>query len=226
MTPAETSQPLAAERVAAVRNRIALAAERSGRAPDAVTLIAVSKTWPAAAVRDVLAAGVADFGENRVQEGVAKAEELDGEAIRWHLIGHLQTNKARAALGTFAILHAVDSERLLRAIAAAASAPARIMIEVNVAEEPSKFGVTPPEVASLLKVAAALPQIDVRGLMTVAPHVDDAELVRPVFRGLRELAEANGLRELSMGMTNDYEVAIEEGATFVRVGRAIFGERA
>lgn len=226
MTPAETSQPLAAERVAAVRNRIALAAERSGRAPDAVTLIAVSKTWPAAAVRDVLAAGVADFGENRVQEGVAKAEELDGEAIRWHLIGHLQTNKARAALGTFAILHAVDSERLLRAIAAAASAPARIMIEVNVAEEPSKFGVTPPEVASLLKVAAALPQIDVRGLMTVAPHVDDAELVRPVFRALRELAEANGLRELSMGMTNDYEVAIEEGATFVRVGRAIFGERA
>lgn len=226
MTPAETSQPLAAERVAAVRERIALAAERSGRAPDAVTLIAVSKTWPAAAVRDVLAAGVADFGENRVQEGVAKAEELDGEAIRWHLIGHLQTNKARAALGTFAILHAVDSERLLRAIAAAASAPARIMIEVNVAEEPSKFGVTPPEVASLLKVAAALPQIDVRGLMTVAPHVDDAELVRPVFRGLRELAEANGLRELSMGMTNDYEVAIEEGATFVRVGRAIFGERA
>lgn len=226
MTPAETSQPLAAERVAAVRERIALAAERSGRAPDAVTLIAASKTWPAAAVRDVLAAGVADFGENRVQEGVAKAEELDGEAIRWHLIGHLQTNKARAALGTFAILHAVDSERLLRAIAAAASAPARIMIEVNVAEEPSKFGVTPPEVASLLKVAAALPQIDVRGLMTVAPHVDDAELVRPVFRGLRELAEANGLRELSMGMTNDYEVAIEEGATFVRVGRAIFGERA
>ncbi len=226
MTPAETSQPLAAERVAAVRERIALAAERSGRAPDAVTLIAASKTWPAAAVRDVLAAGVADFGENRVQEGVAKAEELDGEAIRWHLIGHLQTNKARAALGTFAILHAVDSERLLRAIAAAASAPVRIMIEVNVAEEPSKFGVAPGEVASLLKVAAGLPRIDVRGLMTVAPHVDDAELVRPVFRGLRELAEANGLRELSMGMTNDYEVAIEEGATFVRVGRAIFGERA
>jgi pyridoxal phosphate enzyme (YggS family) len=226
VTPAETSQPLAAERVAAVRERIALAAERSGRAPDAVTLIAASKTWPAAAVRDVLAAGVADFGENRVQEGVAKAEELDGEAIRWHLIGHLQTNKARAALGTFAILHAVDSERLLRAIAAAASAPVRIMIEVNVAEEPSKFGVAPGEVASLLKVAAGLPRIDVRGLMTVAPHVDDAELVRPVFRGLRELAEANGLRELSMGMTNDYEVAIEEGATFVRVGRAIFGERA
>lgn len=226
MTPAETSQRLATERVAAVRNRIALAADRAGRAPEAVMLIAVSKTWPAAAVRDVLATGVADFGENRVQEGVAKAEELDGEAIRWHLIGHLQTNKVRAAVGAFAILHAVDSERLLRAIAAAASAPVRIMIEVNVAEEPSKFGVTPREVASLLKVAATLPGIDVRGLMTVAPHVDDAELVRPVFRALRELAEANGLRELSMGMTNDYEVAIEEGATFVRVGRAIFGERA
>lgn len=213
-------------RVAAVRERVARAAERSGRPADAVTLIAVSKTWPAAAVREVLATGLVDFGENRVQEGVSKAEDLAGEAIRWHLIGHLQTNKVRAALGTFAILHAVDSERLLRAIAAAAPAPVPIMIEVNVAAEPSKYGVTPQEVAPLLRAAAGLPNVDVRGLMTVAPHVDDAELIRPVFRTLRELAHANGLRELSMGMTNDYEVAIEEGATFVRVGRAIFGERA
>lgn len=213
-------------RVAAVRERLARAAERSGRPADVVTLIAVSKTWPAAAVREVLATGLVDFGENRVQEGVSKAEDLAGEAIRWHLIGHLQTNKVRAALGTFAILHAIDSERLLRAIAAAAPAPVPIMIEVNVAAEPSKYGVTPQEVAPLLRAAAGLPNVDVRGLMTVAPHVDDAELIRPVFRTLRELAHANGLRELSMGMTNDYEVAIEEGATFVRVGRAIFGERA
>lgn len=209
-----------------MRRRIARAAERSGRPADAVTLIAVSKTWPAGAVREVLAAGVTDFGENRVQEGVAKAVELAGEPIRWHLIGHLQTNKVKAAVETFAILHSVDSERLLRAISAAASAPVPVMIEVNVAAEPTKDGVPSAEVTPLLRVAGALPNVDVRGLMTVAPHVEDAELVRPVFRQLRQLAQANGLRDLSMGMTNDYEVAIEEGATCVRVGRAIFGERA
>lgn len=215
----------AAERVTAVRERIARAAERAGRAPEEVTLIAVSKTWPASAVREIVAAGLTAFGENRVQEGVAKAGELSGEGIHWHLIGHLQTNKVRAALSTFAILHAVDSERLLQAISAAASALVPLMIEVNVAAEPSKYGVSPREVAPLLAVAATLPNVSVRGLMTVAPHVEDPELVRPVFRELRELAHANGLAELSMGMTNDYEVAIEEGATFVRVGRAIFGER-
>lgn len=226
MTSRDLLPPPVLQRVAHVRERIARAAERSGRPPSDVTLIAVSKTWPAQAVSDVLAAGISDFGENRVQEGVAKAAELAGEPIRWHLIGHLQTNKVRAALGSFAILHSVDSERLLRAISAAASAPVPLMIEVNVAAEPTKEGVPPAEVAPLLRVAAGLPHLDVQGLMTVAPHVADAAEVRPVFRQLREVAHANGLRELSMGMTNDYEVAIEEGATFVRVGRAIFGERA
>lgn len=214
-----------AARVEAVQQRIARATERSGRAPGAVTLIAVSKTWPPSAVREGSTTGLTDFGENRVQEGVAKAGELAGLPIRWHLIGHLQTNKVRAALGTFAILHSVDSERLLRAISASASAPVPLMIEVNVAAEPTKDGVLPAEVAPLLRIAAALPNLDVRGLMTVAPHVADAQLVRPVFRELRQLAGAHGLSELSMGMSNDYEVAIEEGATFVRVGRAIFGER-
>jgi len=214
-----------ASRVATVRARIARAAERAGRSPGEVTLIAVSKTRGAGAVREALATGIHDFGENRVQEGVEKAAALTDDSPRWHLIGHLQTNKVRAALGAFAILHSVDSERLARAISAAASQPVPIMIEVNVAAEPSKYGVAPGEVAGLLAVAGNLPNLDVRGLMTVAPHVDDPELVRSVFRELRELAVANGLRELSMGMTNDFETAIEEGATYVRVGRAIFGER-
>ena len=143
----------------------------------------------------------------------------------WHLVGHLQTNKARAALDAFDILHAVDSERLLRTISAAATRRASVMIEVNVAGEQTKFGVAPAEVAPLLRVASGLHEVSVTGLMTVAPHVANAEEVRPVFRTLRELAEANGLASLSMGMTDDFEVAIEEGATHVRVGRAIFGER-
>lgn len=225
MTQPTTHAQSIAARLAAVRGAIERACERAGRSPEDVTLIAVSKTWPAEAVREALAAGLTDFGENRVQEGAAKAAEVASPGVRWHLIGHLQTNKVRAALGPFAILHSVDSERLLRAISAAATTPVAIMIEVNVAAEPSKDGIAPAEVAGMLSCAANLPNLDVRGLMTVAPHVGSAELVRPVFRELRELAAANGLRELSMGMTNDYEVAIEEGATFVRVGRAIFGER-
>ena len=221
-------------RLAEVRERIAAAATRAGRDPDAVTLIGVSKTHPAEAVMEALRAGVTDFGENRVQEGAAKAGEV-AEALstqpaapstpRWHLIGHLQTNKVRAAVSTFAILHAVDSERLLRAISEAAANPIPVMIEVNVAAEPQKYGIAPEELPALLSVARDLPNIEVRGLMTVAPHVDDAEKVRPVFRELRQLAEQHHLTDLSMGMTNDYEVAIEEGSTHVRVGRALFGER-
>ena len=225
MTNSSIEPQTVVSRLASVRAAIEQACERAGRLPEDVTLIAVSKTWPAEAVREALAAGLTDFGENRVQEGAAKAAEVASPGVRWHLIGHLQTNKVRAALGSFAILHSVDSERLLRATSAAATVPVAIMIEVNVAAEPSKDGIAPAEVAGMLSCAANLPNLDVRGLMTVAPHVGSAELVRPVFRELRELAAANGLRELSMGMTNDYQVAIEEGATFVRVGRAIFGER-
>lgn len=218
------------QRLAAVRARIAGACGRSGREPAEVTLVAVTKTWPAGTVLAALAAGLTDFGENRVQEGVAKVAEVAlqlGAAPlpRWHLVGHLQTNKVRAALGTFAILHAVDSERLLRAIDAAASQPVPVMIEVNIAAEPTKFGIAPEQLPGLLDAARGLPNIKVRGLMTVAPRVPEPEQARPAFRALRELARRHGLKELSMGMTEDFEVAIEEGATHIRVGRALFGER-
>ena len=218
-----------AERLAEVRGRIADAARRSGRSGDDVTLVAVSKTHPADAVAEALRAGCTHFGENRVQEGAAKAAEVaegDGPPPTWHLIGHLQTNKVGAALGAFAILHAVDSERLLRAISAAATSPVKVLIEVNVAAEPQKFGIAPGELDALLDAARALPNVDVRGLMTVAPLAAGAEASRPVFRELRLLADRHRVPELSMGMTNDYEVAIEEGAKLVRVGRALFGDRA
>ena len=223
-----------AERLEDVRGRMARAAKRSGRSPEAVTLIAVSKTHPASAIAEALKAGLRDFGENRVQEGVAKSAELrptlepgasELGTYRWHLIGHLQTNKVRAALRTFAILHAVDSERLLQAISAAATKSTPVMIEVNVAAEPSKYGIAPAQLPVLLERARELPNIEVRGLMTVAPLVSEAEQARGVFAELRKLAEEHRLAELSMGMTNDYEVAIEEGATHVRIGRALFGER-
>jgi pyridoxal phosphate enzyme (YggS family) len=221
-----------AARVSAVRERIARACERAGRSPSDVTLIAVTKTHPAETVKDALGAGLTDFGENRVQEGVAKIaavrELLPPGAAHptWHLIGHLQTNKVRAALGAFAILHSVDSERLLRAISGAAQSSVQVFLEVNVAAEPQKYGTDRASLAALVELVRGLPNIELRGLMTVAPHVDEPELTRPVFRALRELAADHGLAELSMGMTNDFEVAIEEGATHVRVGRALFGERA
>ncbi len=220
-----------ASRLEAVRERIGRAAERAGRKPTDITLIAVTKTHPSGAVLEALAAGLDQFGENRVQEGVTKAAEVAGAlrknqaAPTWHLIGHLQTNKVRAALGTFAILHSVDSERLLRAISGAASTPIQVMLEVNVAAEPQKYGIAPDGLPGLAALARELPNIDLRGLMTVAPHSESVEATRPVFRQLAELAKQEGLSELSMGMTNDFEIAIEEGATYVRVGRALFGER-
>jgi hypothetical protein len=220
-----------AGRTEAVRARIVAACERSGRDPAEVTLVAVSKTHPATDVVAAFEAGLTDFGENRVQEGVAKfaevAQLLGGRysGLVPHLIGHLQTNKVRAALGSFAILHAVDSERLLRAIDAAATTAVRVFIEVNVSGEPTKFGVVPGALRALVETASGLPRIRLEGLMTVAPLSADPEQVRPIFRALRSLAVEHGLLSLSMGMTDDFEVAIEEGATHVRVGRAIFGER-
>lgn len=221
-----------AGRIEAVRHRITAACERAGRDPSAVTLVAVSKTVSPEVVAGAARAGITDFGENRVQEGARKAVELRAEGITpaWHLIGHLQTNKVRAAVGAFAILQAVDSERLLTAIAACAGdaagdARVRVMLEVNVSGEASKFGVRPAELTNLLSFARSLPGISVEGLMTVAPASSAPGEIRDVFRTLRELALEQGLASLSMGMSNDYELAIEEGATHVRVGRAIFGER-
>jgi hypothetical protein len=219
-----------APRLAAVRARIVAACERAGRDPASVTLIGVSKTHPAQAVVEAYGEGLNDFGENRVQEGVPKVEEvrrlLGGRPMPgFHLIGHLQTNKVRAALGAFSLIQSVDSPRLLAVIARNAEGMARVLIEVNVSGEASKFGVAPGDLPALLLHARSRTGIEVEGLMTVAPVATDPEEVRPVFRQLRALAHGHGLSTLSMGMSDDFEVAIEEGATHVRIGRAIFGER-
>ncbi len=219
-------------RIEAVRERAALACQRAGRPVDGVTLIAVSKTWPAEAVVAALGCGVTDFGENRVQEALEKMGAVDsllpvaGPMPTFHLIGHLQTNKVKSISGRFAILHGIDSERLIETVGRFAKEPQRVMLEVNVSGESSKFGVAPGDVGRALESAAATSCVFVTGLMTIAPQSDDAECARPVFRELRKLAERHALPDLSMGMTNDFETAIEEGATHIRVGRAIFGERA
>lgn len=215
-----------AANIAEVRRRTNAACERAGRSPDEVTLIAVSKGFAVDAIAEAVDAGQRDFGENRVQEAVEKIDALAVRGItpRWHLIGHLQSNKAKTAANRFAIIHSVDSLRLAEELSRRAERTG-ILLEVNAAQEASKFGFAPKEVAPALSSIARLPHLDVQGLMTVAPLSDDPEAVRPIFRELRELRDALGLRELSMGMTNDFESAIEEGATMVRVGRAIFGER-
>ena len=214
-------------RIADVRARIARASDRSARDSSSVTLIGISKTHPASLAADAVRAGVGDLGENRVQEAAAKAGALEAAGLipRWHLVGHLQSNKARVAAGLFDILHSVDSDRLASAVSGSAEKPIGVLIEVNVAGEASKFGVAPADAGALAERIARMPMLNLLGLMTVAPQADDPEDVRPVFRTLRELRDAIGLADLSMGMTEDFEVAVEEGATFVRVGRAIFGSR-
>lgn len=216
-----------AERLAQVRERMTAACDRAGRALNEVTLVGVSKGLPAEAVAEAHAAGLRDLGENRVQEAAGKIGVLAARGVRprWHLIGHLQTNKAKTAIELFGIIHSVDSVRLAQALSRRAHESVPILLEVNVAQEAGKFGFAQEEVTSALSTIEALPNLDVRGLMIVAPLTDDPERVRPVFRRLRELRDAHGLQELSMGMTGDFEVAIEEGATLIRVGRAIFGPR-
>ena len=219
-----------ADRVADVRQRVQRAAERAGRSPADVNIVAVSKGFPPSAIEEAAAAGIAHLGENRVQEAAAKIPALRSMPVTWHLVGHLQTNKAKTALELFDIIHSVDSLHLAevlshRAQAAVAQRPLPVLLEVNVAGEASKFGFLPGEVAAAAQAVARLPHLDLRGLMTVAPFVSDPEDVRPVFRELHRLRDALGLADLSMGMTDDFEVAIEEGATLVRIGRAIFGER-
>jgi pyridoxal phosphate enzyme (YggS family) len=214
-----------AERVAHVRQRVKRAAERAGRSPAEVTIVAVSKGFPPSAIDEAMVAGITDIGENRVQEAAAKIAELRGLPVTWHLVGHLQTNKAKTALELFDIIHSVDSLHLAEVLSHRAQRPLPVLLEVNVTGEASKFGFPPAEVAAAAQAVANLSRLDLRGLMTVAPFVSDPETLRPVFRELRRLRDALGLAELSMGMTDDFEVAIEEGATLVRIGRAIFGER-
>ena len=173
-------------------------------------------------------AGLRHFGENRVQEALPKIAEAAGAGVEatWRLVGHLQSNKARAAAGAFDAIDSVDSAKLLARLNAAAPAPRAVRLQVNVAAAPQKQGVAPEETGALVAAARACANLRLRGLMAIAPIANDPEDVRPVFRALRLLAKRHGLPELSMGMTDDFEVAIEEGATLVRVGRAIFGERA
>jgi hypothetical protein len=214
-----------AERVAHVRQRVERATERSGRSPADVTIVAVSKSFPRQAIEEAVAAGIAHVGENRVQEAAAKIPGLRRLPVTWHLVGHLQANKAKTALELFDIIHSVDSLHLAEVLSHRAQRPLPVLLEVNVASEASKFGFPPSEVIAAAQAVARLPHLDLRGLMTVAPWASDPQAVRPVFRHLRRLGVALGLPELSMGMTDDFEVAIEEGATLVRIGRAIFGER-
>ena len=210
-----------------VRERVAAAAERAGRRADDVLLIAVSKTVDVERIREAVAAGVAALGENRVQEAKAKVAAL-GHPVPWHLIGHLQTNKVKDALALFDVIHSVDRLELAREIerrAAGESRPVDVLLEVNVGAEASKSGFAPDAVAGALDAIAGMAHLKVRGLMAIPPVVERAEDSRAAFQSLRALRDRHGLGELSMGMSADFEVAIEEGATMVRVGTAIFGAR-
>ena len=225
-----------ADRLTEVRSRIAAAARSAGRDPSSVRLIAVSKTVPSSLIREAYAAGQREFGENRVQEGLQKITDSTDLEIRWHLLGHLQTNKARKAAATFASIQSIDSLDLLRKLdqaAAEAGKNPELLLQVDLAGESTKFGAAPADVAELFDAAAGLRAARVVGLMTLPPQPDTPEDARPWFRRLRDLRDgwlASGvpppmLCELSMGMSGDFEVAVQEGATIVRVGTAIFGSR-
>jgi pyridoxal phosphate enzyme (YggS family) len=223
--------------LAAVRERMERAAARSGRDPGTVALVAVSKTFSPDHVREAFASGQRLFGENKVQEAEAKIsalEDLRAQGLRWHLVGHLQSNKARRAAALFDCIHSVDSldlGRKLAQVGAEASRPLEVLIQVDLAGEATKHGLSEEGLFPVLEGLRAQPGLRVDGLMILPPYEDDPEKTRPYFRRLRELrdrARAEGLLardDLSMGMSHDFEVAIEEGATLVRVGTAIFGER-
>jgi len=223
-----------AENLEFIRQRIAAAAERSGRSAKEVKLVAVSKTYPPEVIREAVEAGQQCFGENRVQDALPKIDALP-PFLEWHLIGHLQTNKVRKVIGRFALFHGVDNTALalqMNRIAGEFGVTASILLEVNVSGEESKFGFTPSGLPTALEELLPLPHLRVEGLMTMAPFSENPDCARPVFEGLRKLRDAlsaasgHPLKELSMGMSGDFEQGIAEGATIVRVGSAIFGARA
>ena len=225
-----------AKRLTEIRGRITAAAQAAGRDPASVRLVAVSKTFPIVAVGEAFKAGQRDFGENRVQEALQKIEGTADLSIRWHLLGHLQTNKARKVAPAFAVVQSVDSVELIQKLDRAAEDTGHtpeLLIQVDLAGEATKFGVRPAEVPWLFEAASACRAARIVGLMTLPPVPDTPEDARPWFRQLRDLRDqwqASGvpaamLRELSMGMSGDFEVAIHEGATLVRIGTAIFGSR-
>ncbi|MCQ9206482.1 MAG: YggS family pyridoxal phosphate-dependent enzyme [Omnitrophica bacterium] len=213
------------ENLTKVRERIQKAALRVGRDPHSVKLVAVTKKAEIDEVRGAIEAGVTDIGENRVKDALLKRELLDSHILNWHMIGHLQSKKAKDAVRIFSVIHSVDTIKLARAIDKAAGSSGKvqdIFIEVNVSGEKSKFGIAPGALEGFLKEAGRLKNINIPGVMTMAPFADDAEKARPYFRELKKLADAHNLKEVSMGMTQDFEVAVEEGATMVRIGSAIF----
>jgi PLP dependent protein len=215
-----------------IREKMAAAAERSHRDPDEITLIVVTKNVTEDHIRRAVAAGATDLGENRVQEAREKINSLGG-SVRWHMIGHLQNNKVKQAVGLFNMIHSVDSEALAIEIdrqAGLAGVRQAVLVQVNTSGESAKHGVSPEHVDALVRKAASLPHLRLKGMMTIPPLSHDPEKSRPYFRWLAEKAETlrqSGMqvRDLSMGMSGDYEVAIEEGATLVRIGTAIFGPR-
>lgn len=228
-------QEMLTANIAAVRAAIAEATQKARRDVDEITLVAVSKTKPVEMVKIAYNLGVTDFGENRVQDALPKIADFHPAGLRWHMIGHIQSNKVNKIVGQFDSVQSVDSlhlAQLLQRHAEELGIRLPVLLQVNVSGEESKEGIALAEAPTVARQIIALPQLDVQGLMTIAPLVKDAEEVRPVFRGLRALRDR--LRDelpqctwqhLSMGMTDDYTVAIEEGATIVRIGRAIFGER-
>ena len=237
MANVDPAQELLAVRLADVRARLAAAAQRGGRQPDEVRLIAISKTHPSSVVKQAIELGATDFGENRVQEAEGKIAEIGREKVRWHLVGQLQANKARRAVSLFDVIHSLDTidlaQRLDRLCAEEGRDSLAVLIQVDLGHEETKSGVDESELTSLVDSLGPLTHLKLIGLMTLPPFFDDPEQSRPFFRRLRELRDqlhqrgAFGDRtgELSMGMTHDFEVAIEEGATMVRVGTAIFGAR-
>ena len=223
------------ERLARVRDRVARAAERAGRRAEDITLIAVSKTFDSTTVQKAVDAGAGELGENRVQEALAKAGQVKGD-VRWHLIGHLQSNKARQAVETFDMIHTVDSSELagrLDRIAGELGRNPSVLVQVDLAHEPTKSGALESDLPSIVEALDSARHLKFRGLMVLPPFFDSAERARPYFRELREILEGlnhsrppeRSLTELSMGMSHDFQVAIEEGATMVRIGTAIFGSR-
>jgi len=237
MANGSPAQEQLAARLTAVRERIAAAANASGREPEEVKLIAISKTHPASVIRTLIELGAGDLGENRVQEAEEKIAEIGRDRARWHLVGHLQANKARRAVNVFEVIHSLDSldlaQRLDRLCAEEGREKLPVLIQVDLGHEETKSGIDESELTDLVESLKSLTHLELIGLMTLPPFFDDTEQSRPFFRRLRELRDelrsrgafGNRKGELSMGMTHDFEIAIQEEATMVRIGTAIFGER-
>ena len=208
-----------------ILKKIHVAATRSGRSPATIQLIAVTKTVPPAQMREAIEAGVRHIGENRLQEALPKREELRDLPVTWHFIGHLQTNKAKKVIENFDWVQCVDRPDLAEKLNQVVTKPLPVLIEVNLGGESSKSGIDPDGLEASVETIKKYDRLKLRGLMTIPPFLENPEDVRPYFRKLRQLAERFHLPELSMGMSHDFEVAIEEGATMVRIGTSLFGER-